>query len=270
MNKAKKVIELKLPGSERFTGGIDSYVSAFANSSGLIPGSWQKGTTPTGPLVIRGVGGSSQEAIKYCWQTSSDFYAIDTGYLGNYKNKDWHRVTHNALQNLGPIIERPHDRMKGLGYQFKEFTAGTKILVCPPSDKIMQLFTDKTATQWTEETISLLKKITDRPIEIRQKPVRRERTNSNTIQQALANDVHCLVTYNSIAATEALIEGKPAITLGENAAQLLCETNIENIENPRIPTKDEMIAFIAHLSYAQFTRAELASGYAWEVLQETI
>jgi hypothetical protein len=130
----------------------------------------------------------------------------------------------------------------------------------------MNLFGQGTAQEWTNNIISKIKEITDRPIEIRMKPIRAERVTTNTIQDALANDVHCLVTYNSIAATEALMEGKPAITLGPNAAQLVCETNLENLENPKVPTKDEMIAFMSHLSYAQFSEPEMRSGYAWRIL----
>jgi hypothetical protein len=65
------------------------------------------------------------------------------------------------------------------------------------------------------------------------------------------------------------MEGKPAITLGPNAAQLVCETNLENIETPKMPSEDEMYAFLKHLSYAQFTQPEMEDGTAWKILQET-
>ena len=65
------------------------------------------------------------------------------------------------------------------------------------------------------------------------------------------------------------MEGKPAITLGPNAAQLICETDIEKINSPKIPTEDEMYAFLTHLSYSQFTQAEMEDGTAWKILQET-
>ena len=117
--------------------------------------------------------------------------------------------------------------------------------------------------------VEQLEQITDRPIEIRMKPIRSQRVTGSTIQEALQDDVHCLVTYNSIAATEALMEGKAAITLGPNAAQLICETDLANLETPRIPTEDEMYAFLTHLSYSQFTQTEMEDGTAWRILQET-
>ena len=63
------------------------------------------------------------------------------------------------------------------------------------------------------------------------------------------------------------MEGRPAISLGPNAASSICETSLENIENLRIPTKDEMYAFMTHLSYAQFTQPEMIDGTAWKILQ---
>jgi hypothetical protein len=150
---------------------------------------------------------------------------------------------------------------------FKPFTGGSKILVCPPSNKVMNMFNQPEAEEWTANLVGQLKQITDRPIEIRMKPIRSERVTGSTIQEALQDDVHCLITYNSIAATEALMEGKPALTLGPNAAQLICETNLANIDNPRIPTEDEMYAFLTHLSYSQFTQPEMEDGTAWKILR---
>jgi hypothetical protein len=131
----------------------------------------------------------------------------------------------------------------------------------------MNMFGQGTAKEWTDVLVKQLKTLTDRPIEIRMKPIRSERVSSKTIQEALQDNVHCLITYNSIAATEALMEGKAAITLGPNAAQLICETSLANIETPKIPTEDEMYAFLKHLSYSQFTQAEMEDGSAWNILQ---
>ena len=85
---------------------------------------------------------------------------------------------------------------------------------------------------------------------------------------ALTRDIHCLVTFNSIAATEALLLGKPAITLGPNAAQPLCKRRLEDIENLYIPSADEVEAWAAHLSYCQFTEIEMKNGTAWKILND--
>jgi hypothetical protein len=246
----------------------DPFLTSFISGSGGYASDWDKEQDTDTTLIIRGLGGGSQKAIKHCLETGREFYAIDTGYMGNNKHKRWHRITRNALQNLGPIKSRPHDRLDRLEYKFKTFTPGSKILLCPPSDKVMSMFDQGTAEEWVERTVKEIEKHTDRLIEIRMKPTRSERVTNKTIQAALADDVHCLITFNSIAATEALLEGKPAITLGPNSAQLICNTSLDKIENIKIPSEDETVAYFAHLSYAQFTQEEMSNGYAWKILQE--
>lgn len=251
----------------------DPFLHSFMLGVGGIHSTWSAEENTDSTLVIRGLGGGSQKAIKKCWETGRPFYAMDTGYFGNGKHKTWHRITYNALQNMREMISCDAGRLelqlnKSWNEIYKPFTPGSKILVCPPSDKVMNMFGQGTAKDWTDKLVLQLKTLTNRPIEIRLKPIRSERVSTKTIQDALQDDVHCLITYNSIAATEALMEGKPAITLGPNAAQLVCETNLANLETPRIPTEEEMFKFLTHLSYSQFSQAEMENGVAWKLLQE--
>ena len=108
----------------------------------------------------------------------------------------------------------------------------------------------------------------DRPIEVRLKPTRSERVTTMSIESALQDNVHCLITYNSIAATEAILSGKPAIALGPNAAQVICNTKLEEVERLHIPDRDEVEAFARHLSYCQFSVPEMQDGTAWRILNE--
>jgi hypothetical protein len=218
------------------------------------------------PLVIRGLAKDSQRAIKHCQENKIDFYAIDTGYIQPGTKKEYHRVTKNALQNLGPIKERDFDRLQKLNWSYKKPNLGNKILVCPPSEKVMKFY-NLNLDEWLPMIIDQIKLQTNRPIEVREKPSREERVTTNTIWQAL-DDTFCLVTFNSIAATEAILYSVPAITLAPNAASLICNTSITDLKNPFIPTKDEIKKFAAHLSYCQFTGSEMKSGYAWKILNE--
>lgn len=259
---------------ERKGHDYDPYLRSFMKGINGVESSWEAEENTDSILIIRGLGGGSQKAIKKCWATGRPFYAIDTGYFGNGKHKTWHRITYNALQNMTKMQTKPTDRLElqlGLPWReiYKPFTSGSKILVCPPSDKVMNFFGQGTAQAWTTALVDQLKTLTDRPIEIRMKPIRSERISTKTIQDALQDDVHCLITYNSIAATESLMEGKPAITLGPNAAQLVCEINLANLDTPRIPSEDEIREFLIHLSYSQFTQGEMEDGTAWRILQDT-
>jgi hypothetical protein len=249
----------------------DQYLQSFVLGSTGYLSDWDQEKNTDTSLVIRGLGGSSQRAIRHCWENNRTFYAIDTGYFGNVgKTKIWHRITKNNLQHLGPVIERPGDRLKKIiDYKYQKQTHGKKILICPPSEKVMNLFDQPNPETWTKQIIQQLKSYTDRPIEIRLKPSRTERTSTKTIEAALADDVYCLITYNSIAAVEAMMNGKPAIALGPNAAQSICNTKIEDIEELNFPSKEEMTAFMQHLSYAQFTRDEMQNGTAWQIVNES-
>ena len=251
---------------------FDEYLEALVQG---IPGgelsTWDLETKTSSPLLIRGLGKKSQLAIKKCWKTERDFYAIDSGYLGNErtKSKVYHRITKNALQHLGPIKERPFDRLSKIGYKYLKFNPGRKILICPPSDKVMKFWDQPMPEEWTQNVIRELKKYTDRPVEVRLKPKRNERIADGNIIHALQNDVHCVVTYNSIAATEALLNGKPAIALGPNAATVLCNMDLADVENPNTFDKATIEGYAAHLSYCQFTKQEMQNGTAWRILNES-
>jgi len=246
----------------------DSYLTSFILGSGGRISSWEAEKETDAALVIRGLGGGSQKAIKHCWKTGRTFYAIDTGYFGNEKKKEFHRVTKNGLQFTGPLVKRDTNRLSVIDYRFKPFTPGRKILICPPSEKVMNLWGQSDPETWTKQIVEELKSFTDRPIEVRLKPIRSERITTKTMEQALSEDVHCIVTYNSIAATEALMNGKPAIALGPNAASVLCDSRLSSIEKLKIPDQAEMFSFVCNLSYAQFSQAELQDGTAWRIINE--
>ena len=247
----------------------DEYLQSFVIGSGGRLSSWNAEKNTDIPLIIRGLGGGSRKAIKHCWKTGREFFAIDTGYFGNEgsKAKIWHRITRNELQNTQELVERPGDRL--LGWKYKKFKGeGRKILLVPPSEKVMMLWNQPSPEEWVKQTSEELKKYTDRPIEIRLKPDRRDRITSQSLEAAMADDVYCVVTYNSIAALEALNFGKPAIALGPNCATAVCNTSLSEVAKLNMPSKDEMYALMTHLSYAQFNREEMMNGFAWRIINE--
>lgn len=243
----------------------DPMLESFVQGSGGQITTWDMIENESTPVVIRGI--AKRKQIYSCWENKRDFYYIDTGYFGNNKRKLYHRITKNHLQNIWKVISRPRDRLLATGWRPCKFRKGTSILICPPSAKVMKFF-DLDLDEWMKNTVDTIKKYTDRPIVIRLKQSRDVRTNQDTLSMALSRDVHCLVTFNSIAATEALLLGKPAITLGPNAAQSLCSQNLNMIETPYTPTLDEVEEWAAHLAYSQFTEEEMRNGLAWEIIND--
>jgi len=214
-------------------------------------------------VVLRGI--TKLKQMEACQAAGRDFYYIDTGYFGNGKKKTFHRITKNDVQWFGDIVERPGDRFEKTGVQIKKMRRGTNILIAPPSQKLLNNY-DIVLEEWLDNVQAEIKQYSDRPVVIRTKQNRSTRVNDDTMEMALDRDVHCLVTFSSIAAGEALLYGKPAITLGPNAAAPLCSQSISAIENLKIPTLDEVQAWARHLAYCQFTEVEMRDGTAWRIL----
>lgn len=219
----------------------------------------------TNPWYIRGM--KFTAAINDCWNHGRTFYYTDNGYLGNQQAKQYFRIVKNHVHDIRPIVDRPSDRLVRCGYYTLPRSTGRKILIAPPSVKSLSLWS-MDPEEWVTGVIEQLKQLTDRPIDIRLKRPRSERLAENTMAEALADDVHCLITYNSVAAVEAVMLGKPAICLGPNAASVVASTTLAEVENPRFPSEDEREAWLRHLSYSQFTFTEISNGTAWRILND--
>jgi hypothetical protein len=241
----------------------DPILQSFIQGCGGRISTWKREESTDTPVVLRGI--TKRKEMTACRAAGRDFYYIDTGYFGNVRKKLYHRITKNDVQWFGPIIERPHDRLAVTGVQLKKFYPGRNILLAPPSQKLLNLY-NINLEEWLEQTQEEIRKYTDRPIVLRTKQSRSVRVSTDTMAMALERDVHCLVTFSSIAAGEALMNGKPAITLGPNAAAALCSQSLADIENPRIPSLDEVEAWAANLAYCQFTEPEMRDGTAWRIL----
>ena len=247
----------------------------FAQGSGAVPTeleTWQYEDSDA-PLVIRGI--MKHKIIKQCWADSRLFWYMDSGYLGNRKyvnnprgDKVWHRIVPNNLQH-GTVISRPPDRWWRLNMSpVAPAKNGRKILIAAPDEKPC-IFYDIKLDDWLRTTIDTIKQHTDRPIEIRQRDPNRQTRVANSMESALT-DVHALVTFNSIAATESVMAGVPAFVLAPcNAALPVSNTDLSKIESPWYPDRDFLEMWLRHLAYCQFSNQELADGTALRILQET-
>jgi len=225
------------------------------------------------PVILRGL--TERKVIRLCEKQKRDYYYIDTGYMGNLqKRKDWHRIVKNDVQNMKPKYDLPADRFLQLPHAisnlrfkgWKKFNG--PILVVTPSAKPC-MFYGIDRDEWVEETIIEIKKHTDRQIIIRDKAGRVERVGNNSVPIQLVNErIHCLVTYNSIAAVEAISTGVPAIATAPGAADALCTKNISDIESPYYPDEEKVIAWQNWLAYCQYTPKEMNNGTAIALIEE--
>lgn len=261
-------------------GGDNGFLDCFAKGSGgeIVPrNQFVFDFNDKTPIAFRGI--SKAGLITNCWKNHRDFYFMDTGYFANYVNKfnpkgskRWHRIVKNNVQHIGPILERPDDRWSHLQVEFPKLKwrgwkkGGRNILLVVPSGKPCKFY-GINASEWVDNTIETLTQHTDRPIIVRNKAETRvERSIVNTIYDAMDDDVFAVVTYNSIAATEAVAYGIPAFALAPNAASHVCLDDLSKIETPYYPDEGLVRKWCCHLSYGQFSVEELANGTAWSIL----
>ena len=144
-------------------------------------------------------------------------------------------------------------------------TNGSYILVCPSSPGVNQYLRQP---NWTAETVATLKKYTDRPIKVREKP-RGQGTSGPAvakvpIQEDLKNAWAC-VTSCSISAVESISEGVPVFCHEKSFAKPIAITDLSQIEEP---TFRSPFQWFCSLAYQQFTPEEIANGKAVEILMD--
>lgn len=226
------------------------------------------------PVAFRGMTG--RKIVAECEKTGRDYYYIDTGYLGNrQKRKLYHRVVLNGMQHSN-FKEVPDDRWKRLEFDSKTMHIGFPgwkrdggpILLVTPSGKPCKFYgIDR--NKWVEETVAKIKENTDRPIIIRDKGMRRDRIGNGSLYNQLDDDkIFAVVTYNSIAATEAVGYGVPAFTLAPNAADMLCEKDLTKIDTPRYEDDYTVRKWQHWLAYCQFRVEEMSDGTALNTLEK--
>ena len=205
--------------------------------------------------------------LEICKKHNLTFYNFDSAYFGNKKQKTIFRLSVNNFQNVDPIIERPSDRWEQLGLDQYSFNQGSSIVIVPPDRKIVNALGLGSEDRWIEETVLKIKSFTDRSIKIRKRPEpRADRIVSNTFKDFIKDDTFCVVGYSSNALVEAAMHDIPVISLGHSATKSLYSYQLEDIEKIKPAYPSDKQAWINHLAYSQFTREELLSGVAWDLI----
>lgn len=260
--------------------GQDQYINMLARGAGQNPTvmeTWHYDQDRSAGVFIRGI--MKHKLIKQCWQDHRPFMFVDTGYFGNRPSpcnphgwKYWHRIVPNDLQHNN-IIDRPDDRWLQLGLQIKPWRRqGRNVLIAAPDEKPC-IFYGTTPERWLEQTMAVLREHTDRPLVVRQRdpdPERRTRDPVSSFAAALEQDVWAVVTFNSAAATEAVMHGIPAFVTAPNAAAPVAHNDLTQIESPHYADPDLVYRWVCHLAYGQFHVSEMKTGQAQRILEDTL
>lgn len=191
------------------------------------------------------------------------FWFIDSGYTNFIEpNKKWHRLVRNHL-HYGKYFDAPTDRLSN----FKNFPkpwreTGDIIYVIEPGPFAADIFHVDLKT-WKYEIEKELKQYTDKKIKFREKAPKKERTN--LYQELADDDYYCVISINSNAATEAIWQGVPAITLDRHITNPVTVNKISDVNNLY---RGRIADWLCMLSYSQFTYEELINGSALKILKK--
>jgi hypothetical protein len=199
------------------------------------------------------------------WKASKrDFIYWDRGFarrafasdLPTGEGGGYYRWAMSAYQ-MKEIREVPSDRWRSLKTDFWDWSkAGRHIVVAEVSPTYEKFHGIE---GWTARTVEALKKVTDRPLVLRDKEMQR---TGRKLREDLEG-AHCLVTHGSNAAVEAVIMGCPVFVHPDSAASLVGKTDLAEIENPVYPDRQP---WLNSLAYSQFNQAELVDGTLWRLL----
>lgn len=214
--------------------------------------------------------GSHKELLyHHCLEKKRTFFNLDTGYFGNTKRKDIVRVSVNNFQNCNPIIPRPGDRWANLNIPVVSLSRGSSIVIVPPDPKKLKALRLGSEEEWVKEAVSNIKKYTDRPIRVRYRPAsRRDRMVEDTFFDYITDNTWCVVGHSSNALLEAAMVDIPVISLGNSATKSLYTTMLSDIELIKPVNLELKQSWLNHLSYCQFNKDELLSGFAWETINQ--
>jgi hypothetical protein len=212
-----------------------------------------------GDSIVWGLIRGAKEIMSQTSSSGNDFFHVDNAYFGR---NIFYRVTHNALQLTSIPKNVIDNRYKNILLSLNKSIHPWKhrrngpIVICPSSPFLYSYYSTK-LDDWISETISTLRKYTERPIKIRYK----ELMPKDDIDQDIS-DSWCVVTHVSAAGLDALRLGVPIITTGTCAGTPL-STPIDKIESPLLNDGREQL--FSYLAWGQFTIDEMAKKNVLEI-----
>lgn len=241
----------------------------YSALNGLKPGlifTW--GILRGGDLVLK-------EAMK----NKRDFYYLDHAYFngGHETARPAYRIVKNELQ-LTKVYKRSSDRFLELGIKLKPWRkSGDYILICPPSPSTTYFY--DLQYDWLDKVTTILSQVTDRPLYIRYKPgvvgvdlskgyarpinIKHDYpTDPLTLEQHFEK-AYCVISFNSMAAVQAVCAGVPVITSSISSAAPVGRTDLTDIEDLIYPEREP---WLYSLAYSQFYVDEILNCKAFGLL----
>jgi len=233
-----------------------------------------------------GLGGKNIEELRQVVEKGEDWWYVDVGYLTQQitrypspkihdYDKTYFRIVKGNLHTIrckvGNGIRVNELERKGIDVVFKGWKTGetNHILLAPSSQTVTYHINGISQLEWIEQVGEELRKHTDRPIKMRNKPRPNNEWWETDIKDDL-RDAHCLVTNMSLSAIDAVMNMTPAITHSSNICSFITTRDLAKIEKPMRPGRKTMNEWIRMVAENQFTIEEIEKGIAYETLQHQL
>lgn len=207
-----------------------------------------------GDAMFYGVAPGMESLWRAAHEGGRDVYFADNAYFDETRER-YFRITKNRLQHAG-FGTSDGKRFAALGVELKPWrTDGDYLLLCPQSEHFMRCIAGY-YSNWTYDTIAMLRGITDRPIKVR--PWSRDKGAQAAGLKLELQHAHALITWSSAAAVTAVVNGVPA-AVNTGAASVVAIT-LRQLEDPPKPARESWANVLAD---NQFDLEEMRNGYAW-------
>lgn len=205
-----------------------------------------------GPAMFYGVNDTNIGVWRECRRAGQEFYFCDNGYFDTGRGS-YFRVTRNALQHHG-LGRSDGKRFASLGVQIEPWRSGEHVVVCLQSDTFMRIHAHRSS----DAIVAAVRSRTKRLVRVRKWSANKPLLG-DSLRKELAG-AHCLVTWSSASAVQAILSGVPAICLGASAASPMAGSSLGELETPPRPDGREMWAGV--LADNQWTLTEIREGLA--------
>lgn len=200
-----------------------------------------------------------------------DVIVLETGYINRGDGEDHHYAAgFNGLNGRADFRNKDMgpERFEALGVQMRPYSLGENIILCGqvPWDASVDHTDHK---KWVFETAQRLKALTNRPIVFRPHPLGKLPPipgcgySEKPLVEDLAN-AFAVVTFNSNAAVESLIFGKPVFAFDEGS--MVWEIANRHLEDINAPMYAARQSWARDIAWAQWKPAEMAEGKTWQHL----
>jgi hypothetical protein len=239
--------------------------------------------TPMKPIhFFWGLAGNNIKEIRQCIEKGEEWWYVDVGYLTeqitryptpiiNDYDKTYFRICKGNIHTIKMHVATPERyntlERQGIDVEFKGWRdSGDYVLLCPSSPTVTMHINGVTQEEWIKQVGEEVRKHTDLPIKMRNKPRPGNEWWGTDIKDDIKN-ASCVVTNMSLSAVDGLLNMTPAFTHQRHVASFVTSRKINKVEKPFKPGRKTVQEWLNMIANHQFTIQEIEDGLAFDILK---